>query len=60
MIVSEDRVKRILEYKKWTDADKLKWLNECLEFNHAAFSEKESKIREEIKNILNKNRAINR
>jgi hypothetical protein len=54
MSVSEEMIERILAYKKWTDADKLKWLNDCLEFNYAAFSEEERKKRVEIKNILYK------
>jgi hypothetical protein len=43
--------KKIIEYRKLSDEDKLKCLYDCLLFNYYAFSEEEKKRREKIARI---------
>jgi hypothetical protein len=49
---TEEIKQEILEYKKLSDEDKLKWLNDCLLFNYYAFSDEDKKKREKIAQIL--------
>ena len=49
---TEEMIQEINEYKKLSDEDKLKWLNDCLLFNYYAFTEEEKMKREKIAKLL--------
>jgi hypothetical protein len=43
---------KIIEYSRLSVEDRLKWLEAALVFNSRVFSDKDNKVREQIKNLM--------